>query len=58
MYLKIKKKKEEKKTVVLCLKLLACILFQRIFGYILCDYLQKYNNLKRDTLWSMENMEN
>ena len=38
------------KTVVLCLKLLTCLIVQRSFGNILYDYVQKYNTLSTETL--------
>ena len=38
------------KTLVLCLKLLTCLIVQRSFGNILYDYVQKYNTLPTETL--------
>ena len=45
------------KTVVLCLKLLACLIVQRSFGNILYDYVQKYNTLKTETLRKYEKLK-
>ena len=45
------------KTVVLCLKLLTCLIVQRSFGSILYDYVQKYNTLKMDTLRKYEKLK-
>ena len=38
------------KAVVLCLKLLTCLIVQRSFDNVLYDCVQKYNTLKMDTL--------
>ena len=45
------------KTVVLCLKLLTCLIVQRSFGNILYDYVQKYNTFKTDTLRKYEKLK-
>ena len=45
------------KTVVLCLKLLACLIVQRSFGNILYDYVQKYNTLRTETLRKYEKLK-
>ena len=45
------------KTVVLCLKLLTCLIVQRRFGSILYDYVQKYNTLKMDALRKYEKLK-
>ena len=45
------------KIVVLCLKLLKCLIVQRSFGNILYDYVQKYNTLKTDSLRKYEKVK-
>ena len=45
------------KTVVLCLKLLTCLIVQRSFGNILYDYVQKYNTLPTETLRTYEKLK-
>ena len=45
------------KTVVLCLKLLTCLIVQRSFGNILYDYVQKYNTLPTETLRKYEKLK-
>ena len=45
------------KTVLLCLKLLACLIVERSFGNILYDYVQKYNTLKTETLRKYEKLK-
>ena len=45
------------KTVVLCLKLLTCLIVQRSFGNILYNYVQKYNTLPTETLRKYEKLK-
>ena len=45
------------KTVVLCLKLLTCLIAQRSFGNILYNYVQKYNTLPTETLRTYEKLK-
>ena len=45
------------KTLVLCLKLLTCLIVQRSFGNILYDYVQKYNTLPTETLRKYEKLK-
>ena len=45
------------KTVVLCLKLLTCLIAQRSFGNILYNYVQKYNTLPTETLRKYEKLK-
>ena len=47
----------EYKTVVLCLKLLTCLIVQRSLGNIFYTYVQTYDTLKTDKLRNYEKLK-